>query len=70
MAKIKRCKNCKSAISTDVHKIDNYTITISRCKCGWQLIDVIDNAGISLKTVLPKDVIERMLRSSASHLTF
>lgn len=70
MARQKKCDLCNTPYLREKHSIENYIITIDRCKCGWKLFDVKDTEGKSLKDVLEKEVLERMLKSKASSLKF
>ncbi len=66
MKKAKICKTCGSPFIKESHVVENYNIIISRCKCGWKLIDVLGADGNSLIEVLDKKLVERMLKSKAS----
>jgi len=66
MPKQKKCKKCNSPFTREEHKIDNYNIIINRCKCGWVLVDVLDDSNFSLMNTIDKKVIEKMLKSAAS----
>lgn len=64
----KTCKKCNSLFNQEEHKIENYNIIILKCKCNWKLVDVIDNDGNSLKEILDRKIIEKMLRSKFSNI--
>jgi len=66
----KTCKKCKTPYKKEEHKIKNYNIIISRCKCGWKLVDVIDDDGNSLKEIIDREIIEKMIKSKVSHISF
>lgn len=68
MPKQKKCKKCNSSFTREEHKVDNYSIIINRCKCGWELIDVLDDSNLSLIDSIDKKVIEKMLKSAASNI--
>jgi hypothetical protein len=66
----KTCKKCETPYKKEEHKIENYNIIITRCKCGWKLVDVIDDEGHSLKEIIDRETIERMIKSKASNISF
>lgn len=68
MTKGKRCKKCRTPLKIEEHNFNDYIILIERCKCGWKLLDVKDETNRSLLESLPKDVIEKMLKSSSSKI--
>lgn len=68
MGKNKTCKKCGSFLTKEEHKIKNYNIIISRCKCNWKLIDVMDEEGNSLKDIIDREVLEKMIRSKVSNI--
>lgn len=68
MARQKICKSCSGSFNREHISIDDYIIMIDRCKCGWKLIDVKDREGKSLKDLIDKSVLEKMIKSKASNL--
>ncbi len=68
MGKNKTCKKCGNSFIKEEHKIKNYTIIVYRCKCNWKLIDVIGEEGNSLKDIIDRDVLEKMLKSKVSSI--
>jgi len=68
MARQKICKTCSSPYIKEQINAENYIILISRCKCGWNLIDVKDTDGKSLKDLIDKKILEKMIKSKASNL--
>lgn len=68
MARQKVCKACSDPYVKEQIIVDNYIILINRCKCGWKLIDVKDKDGKSLKDIIDKSILEKMIKSKASNL--
>ncbi|MCX7991585.1 MAG: hypothetical protein N2999_06095 [Proteobacteria bacterium] len=68
MTRQKTCKTCGNTFIKEQITADNYIITINRCKCGWKLIDVKDQDGKSLKDLIDKGILEKMIKSKASNL--
>jgi hypothetical protein len=68
MRKNKTCKKCGDFPIKEEHKFKDYTIIILRCKCNWKLFDVIDKDGNSLKDIIDKEILEKMIRSKVSNI--